>query len=553
MENLSVMMNHHNADEGECPRPLANFQPDLWEDRVMDFTPLDEVAERQTKQEIDELKELVRKKLIAEDKDPKERLVYIDTIERLGVAYHFEDEIESILLKFHNMHFNEDCFKNDLHYVSLRFRILRQHGFFVSCEVFENLKNDEESFKENDVEAMLSLYEASHLRVHGERVLDEAVGYTRARLALFASDPNCSMAHQVTRALELPLFKRTPRLESKYQISVYESSLSPDDNLLKLAKLDFNFLQSLHNKELQEILRWSKSLEFNRKLPYTRDRLMESKVWILGVYAEPKYSYARIIANKLVKIITIVDDTYDAYGVIQELQLFTDAIQRWDKSCASKLPDYMKFIYNVILDTCEEIRTDLANEGRSYAADYFCLQMKAMCRSYIQEAKWCHENHVPTYDEYMRNAMIGSCGYKYMPTIASVGMTDISKDGFEWINQPSKAILASCVLARILNDIGSHKFEQDRGHVASAVECYMKQFGVTQKEAYEKLFLIVENAWMDLKEEIFRPTAVPMELLTRVLNLCRTLYDLYGTGEDGFTMNQVMQDQVEAVLKSPIT
>ncbi|XP_074311025.1 sesquiterpene synthase 2-like [Silene latifolia] len=552
MENLSFNVNNHNADEGECPRPLANFQPDLWENHVMDFTPLNEVAERQIKQEIDELKELVRKKLMAEDKDPKERLVYIDTIQRLGVAYHFDDEIESILLNFHNMHFNEECFKNDLHYVSLRFRILRQHGFFVSCEVFKNLKNDEESFEENDVEAMLSLYEASHLRVHGECVLDEAVAYTRARLAQFASDPNCSMAHQVTRALDLPLFKRSPRLESKYQISVYESGLSPDDNLLKLAKLDFNLLQSLHNKELQEIIRWSKSLDFTRKLPYARDRLMEANAWMIGVYAEPKYSYARIISNKLFKFISIVDDTYDAYGVIPELQLFTDAIERWDKSCVSQLPDYMKFIYNVILDTCEEIRRDLASEGRSYAADYFCLQMKAVCRSYMQEAKWCHKNYVPTYDEYMKNA-IGSSSYKYMPTVVSVGITDIRKDAFEWINQPSKAILAACVMARILNDISSHKVEQDRGHVASAVECYMKQFGVTQKEAYEKLFLIVENAWMDLKEEIFRPTAVPMELLTRVLNQCRALYDFYATGEDGYTMNQLMQGQVEAVLKSPIT
>ncbi|XP_074311024.1 sesquiterpene synthase 2-like [Silene latifolia] len=364
------------------------------------------------------------------------------------------------------MHFNEDCFKNDLHYVSLRFRILRQHGFFVSCEVFKNLKNDEESFEENDVEAMLSLYEASHLRVHGECVLDEAVAYTRARLAQFASDPNCSMAHQVTRALDLPLFKRSPRLESKYQISVYESGLSPDDNLLKLAKLDFNLLQSLHNKELQEIIRWSKSLEFTRKLPYARDRLMEANAWMIGVYAEPKYSYARIISNKLFKFISIVNDTYDAYGVIPELQLFTDAIERWDKSCVSQLPDYMKFIYNVILDTCEEIRRDLASEGRSYAADYFCLQMKALCRSYMQEAKWLHENYVPTYDEYMKNA-IGSSGYKYMPTIVSVGMTGIRKDAFEWINQPSKAILASCVMARILNDISSHKDE--------CIQCFKAQ------------------------------------------------------------------------------
>ncbi|XP_074310526.1 vetispiradiene synthase 3-like [Silene latifolia] len=110
------------------------------------------------------------------------------------------------------------------------------------------------------------------------------------------------------------------------------------------------------------------------------------KFHILGVYTEPKYSYARIVCNKLFKLISIVDDTYDAYGVVQELQLFTDAIQRWDKSCVNQLPDYMKFIYNVILGTCEEFGNDLAREGRSWAVDYVRLQMKAMCQSYMQEA-----------------------------------------------------------------------------------------------------------------------------------------------------------------------
>lgn len=64
--------------------------------------------------------------------DPKGRLVFLDAIERLGVAYHFEEEIEAILHNLYTNHYDDHSYKDDLHYVSLHFRILRQHGFFVS-------------------------------------------------------------------------------------------------------------------------------------------------------------------------------------------------------------------------------------------------------------------------------------------------------------------------------------------------------------------------------------------------------------------------------------
>jgi hypothetical protein len=43
---------------------------------------------------------------------------------------------------------------------------------------------------------------------------------------------------------------------------------------------------------------------------------------------EPKYSFSRKMVGKLVVCISLLDDTYDAYGTIEELELFTQAIQR---------------------------------------------------------------------------------------------------------------------------------------------------------------------------------------------------------------------------------
>lgn len=85
-------------------------------------------------EEAKELKEEIRKKLLENIKKPKEGLEFIDAIQRLGVAYHFEHEIEVFLDNLHNNNNNNinDCYQNNLHFVSLHFRLLRQHGFFVS-------------------------------------------------------------------------------------------------------------------------------------------------------------------------------------------------------------------------------------------------------------------------------------------------------------------------------------------------------------------------------------------------------------------------------------
>uniref|UniRef100_A0A151UEB1 (+)-delta-cadinene synthase isozyme A n=1 Tax=Cajanus cajan TaxID=3821 RepID=A0A151UEB1_CAJCA len=63
-------------------------------------------------------------------------------------------------------------------------------------------------------------------------------------------------------------------------------------------------------------------------MPFARDRIVESCFWILGVYFEPQHSLARRIMIKVIAISSIIDDMYDAYGTIDELELFTNAIER---------------------------------------------------------------------------------------------------------------------------------------------------------------------------------------------------------------------------------
>ncbi|XP_048498811.1 sesquiterpene synthase 2 isoform X3 [Beta vulgaris subsp. vulgaris] len=456
-----------HTDNGEAV-PLANYHPDIWSDVFSDYTPLDQATQNKKEEEVIVLIEEVRKELLTIVKDPKERLLLVDAIQRLGVAYYFEEEIEANLKEFYKTLIG-DSYKHDLHFTSLRFRLLRQHGFYESCDVFVKYKDENGSFKDcltSNVHGILSLYEASHLRLRGESVLDDAFAFSMTHLSSLAPTLRSPMAEQIANALKRPLYKCTTRLEAKYQqISLSESNGSHFQALLKLAKSDFNLLQLLHKKELSDIIRWSRRLDFKGKFSFARDRVAEPYIWSLGIYYEPKYSFARMIVNKVFKLITVVDDMYDAYGTIDELEAFTEAILRWDESCMNELPDYMKLLYQIILDTFQEFQQDLANEGRSYAVFYL-----------------------------------------------------------------------------------QNEFEQKREHVSSAVECYMANFSVSEEEAYEELLQQVEEAWKDLKAEIFRSTAVPMPLLMQILNMSRALYDVYHIGADGFTVSECMKEKIEALL-----
>ncbi|KAI8539675.1 hypothetical protein RHMOL_Rhmol09G0201500 [Rhododendron molle] len=103
---------------------------------------------------------------------------------------------------------------------------------------------------------LLSLYEATFLSVRQEDILDEAMEFTTTRLN--SALPNLSnnpIAAQVVHALYQPIHKGLTRLESRHYISFYEKDDSHNKVLLDFAKLDFNLLQKLHQRELSEITR----------------------------------------------------------------------------------------------------------------------------------------------------------------------------------------------------------------------------------------------------------------------------------------------------------
>ena len=50
---------------------------------------------------------------------------------------------------------------------------------------------------------------------------------------------------------------------------------------------------------------------------------------MVSIYFEPQYSLGRKILTKVISMTSILDDIYDAYGTLEELEPFTEAIERF--------------------------------------------------------------------------------------------------------------------------------------------------------------------------------------------------------------------------------
>ncbi|XP_016171890.1 probable sesquiterpene synthase isoform X1 [Arachis ipaensis] len=543
-------------------RPSANFAPSIWHDTFQKYADSESLEVNEImKQEVQMHKEKVKMNLLSNDNNILQRLSLIDSIQRLSISYHFENEIDRILVHIHNDFINKDLAieECDLHFTALFFRLLRQKGYNISSDVFNKFKNKKGEFDEiivaQDVERMWSLYEAAQLRVHGEDILEEAHKFTYNKLKSITNQLSPSLANQVNQSLQQPLDKAIPRMKARSYMSFYEENPSCDKvDLLSLAKLDFNMVQKLYKKEIGSNTKWWRELDFATKVPYARDRVVEGFFWPFATNSEPKYSTGRQMITKLAICISLVDDTFDVYGTVEELELFTKAIQRWDIQCIESLPDCFKVIFNAIMECWMEIEVFMNDVGgdSNLVLQHVKQAFSNIVQAYMVEAKWCHEDYIPTYDEYMINGILTS-GSPWFTTVFIALGEFASKEMFDWISNIPFILKASSFAGRLTNDLSSHKFEQQRKHVASAVESCMKQYNFSEEEAYEFIKKDINDSWKDMNEEYLKLTEeIPRPILDCIVNLARICEFIYANFEDKYTNCELLNDDIMALLLDPI-
>ncbi|KAK8273462.1 hypothetical protein V6Z12_D10G005800 [Gossypium hirsutum] len=526
-----------SGNHRESGRPLANFPPDIWGDRFLtlsfDISELDRCSTQ-----VEVLKETAKDMLMASTTDPLHNILLINSLCRLGVSYHFETEIEQQLAHcfdtlsklIHNNDFN-------LHETAIMFQVFRSHGYNMSPDIFNKFKDENDEFKVKNTKELISLYEASHFRINGELVLDEACAFTTSQLKSMVSRTSPPYAQYIENALYCPYQRGLPRLEARQYICFCEKDEDGDearnDTLLKFAN------------------EW-KEQNMESRLPHARSRIVECFFSAIAVYFEPCYARACNIYAKLLSTLVLTDDTYDAYGTYEELQYFTDAIQRFDIGVIDELPtNYLKIVYETILNIHNEAEDKMRKEGRSYAISYTINEFKKLAEAYFVERRWMHRSYVPTFDEYMDTAMKSSAGLVSVCQ-ALIGMEEADEIAYQWLIKTDNKLQKTVnKIGRLYDDLSTNEAEEKRGLVCGT-SCYMKQYGVTRQEAVEAYREMIEVAWKDMNEGCLKPMPVSNKIAVRALNIARLVLVLYKK-DDGLTRPELsLKDAIAKVLIHPI-
>ncbi|CAH2064754.1 unnamed protein product [Thlaspi arvense] len=550
---MELKSNSSAVKRDEIDRPLADFPVNIWADPLTSFSVSHPESER-NKEKLTSLKETVKELFMASKEKPIENIKLMDALCRLGVSYHFEDEILEQLEKMFGCHDFMQMIRDsesDLYTVSLVFQVFRQFGYKLFVNVFDKFKNKDGDFKEHladDARGLLCLYEAAHWSTHGEDILDEALTFCRSHLERLVSWSSPHLVVRIKNALKHAYPRGISRIETRQYISYYEKEDAHDQILLEFAKVDFNRLQILYREELGQVYRWYKDLDLSSKLPYARNRTVESYLWAVGAYFEPCYSKERITLAKFIIILTLVDDTYDAYGTIEELEPFTDALIRWNPSGTEGLPENMRYLHHVVLNFFDKLDEDMEKEGKSGCGLYAKKSMMVNARAYLREAKWLSQDYVATFDEYKENGIYSAC-YLAILTVSFLEMVDeATLDVFKWLSTIPPLLVSSALIARLCDDIATSEFERKRKHVGTAIDCYVKQYGVSREKALEEVKVMALDSWKSLNQELMtRPQPFPFPIIVRFLHLSRVI-EVFYKDTDIFTQPELMKDYVVSLF-----
>ncbi|KAL1194647.1 Terpenoid synthase 3 [Cardamine amara subsp. amara] len=536
-------------------RRSANYRPSLWEHEYL-LSLGNTYAKEDNIERVELLKQEVSK-MLNETEGLLEQLELVDTLQRLGVSYHFEREIKKILTNVHvknvRSHQNRKDRKRweDLYATALEFRLLRQHGFNISQDVFDG--NFEDGLDDEDIKSVLSLYEASYLSTRFDTKLKETISFTTKRLRKFVEMKKTEIKpyfqKMVIHALEMPYHWRVGRLEARWYIDVYGERHDMNHILLEFAKLDYNIVQVVHQDELKYLSSWWSKTGLTKHLDFVRDRITESYFSSVGVIYEPEFAYHRQMLTKVFMLITTIDDIYDIYGTLEELQLFTNIVEKWDVNCLGELPEYMKLCFLCLVNEINQIGYFVLRDKGLNVIPYLKKAWADMCATFLKEAKWYKSGYKPNFEEYMENGWISSS----VPTILHHLFCLFSDQTLDiLVSYHHTVVRSSATILRLANDLATSSEELARGDTMKSVQCHMNETGASEAESRASIRRMIGVAWDDLNLEK-RSCRLHQGFIEAAANLGRVAQCVYQYGDGhGCPDKAKTVDHVRSLLVHPV-
>ncbi|PIN07401.1 Myrcene synthase [Handroanthus impetiginosus] len=584
-------------------RRCGNYKPSLWDFDFIQSLNGAYMGECYVKR-ASELKQQVNRMLQEGAIEQFDQLELIDNFQNLGIAPHFQYKIKQILESIYQSNYGIVCatathqpkqIKN-LHAKALEFGLLRQHGFHVPQEIFDRFKNEKGDFKASlgdDTKGLLQLYEASFLLTEGESSLElareftisiflygiiiffvlksfnlgvkcfrryyihvetqnddfnrensqwnEEMKYRRSQHDVIEKLNNIdddNLSSLVCRALELPRHCILLHANVRWFLDAYGRRPDMNPTLFELTKLDFNIYQANVQQELKHISRHDLYLYYAKRKSFYGNTDMSS--FMYNIYIG---GHERILATKIIMLGTILDDKFDVYATLEELQLFCDVIQRWDLESIEKLPIYMQTFFVALNNNVNEIAYHILKQQGVVIIPHLRKTWVDLCEAYMKEAIWYNNGVQPSLEEYLNNAWISVAVPTFLYQVYFLVTNPIEKEAIKYLDEYHNIIRWSSMITRLADDIATAGDELERGDVSKSIQCYMNETGASDQKAQKAMRLLIWEAWKKLNTDRISS-----------INLARVGQSMYQYG-DGFGCQHFEtknKDRIMSMLFDPI-
>ncbi|XP_059439290.1 alpha-farnesene synthase-like [Corylus avellana] len=554
-QSLACQIKSEALDMIQQRRRSANYKPNIWKyDYLQSLTSIYDGLEY--KRRAEKLTEVVRSKF-AEAVGLLAKLELIDNVKKLGLAIHFDMEILEALDSIASIKEKILSQEEDLYAIALCFRLLRQHGYFVSQDMFSGFMDEKTGAFRKSIHAnfkgMLELLEASYLALEGENILDEAKQLSTAILKENTCNLDGNLAKQVAHALELPSQRRVQWFDVKWHINVYEKDRHMNPILLEFAKLNFNIIQATLQKDLRELSRWWRNLGVTENLNFARDRLVETFMCSVGFAFEPRNKCFRKWLTKVLNLIAVIDDVYDVYGTLEELNHFTTAVNRWDVRETQELPECMKICFLALYNTTNELANEIQTGKRgNQLLPHLKKVWTDFCTALFVEAKWYNMGYTPSLQEYLSNAWISSSGSVMLVHAFFCIEHEVEEEFENFLKKNQDLVYNISMIIRLCNDLGTSKAEIERGDVPSSIMCYMREENVSEEIARKHIKGMINKTWKKINGQCFTQLPMLQSFVNIAANVARVANGLYHDGDGFGVQDQETRSNILSLLVEPL-
>ncbi|KAF1882158.1 hypothetical protein Lal_00038802 [Lupinus albus] len=419
--------------------------------------------------------------------------------------------------------------------MKLKFENLLDIKPCTSTEVFDKFIDKKGSFNQRlcgNMKGIRDLYEASHLSIAGEDILDEAEQFSKQVLKerLLGNWFDNHEAKLVRNTLQHPSHKSMAMFTRRELFGDFHSMNNEWLGSFKdFAKNDFSLQKHIHQQEILQISRWWTDLGLGNELKYARNQPLKWYMWSLACLTDPTLSKERVELTKSISFIYIIDDTFDVYGTsLHELTMFTDVVSRWDIAASEQLPDCMKICFKALYNLNNEISTKIYRKHGFNPTRSLHKAWESLCKAFLVEAEWFASDNIPSGEEYLRNGIISSGVHIVLVHIFFLLGQRLTQQNVDIIDGSPTIISSSAKILRLWDDLGTAKDENQEGNDGSYMDCLlMEHQDMSLKRAREQVMSMISDTWKNLNQDSLFENTFPITFNKACLNLARTVPLMY--------------------------